>query len=319
MSDSGSKKSGAHPGLRVDPFRGYPVFIAEDRSNRPHQIDEACTDRCPFCAGNESDTPPPITQYADPSGEHPWLMRVVPNKFPALDPNLHEVIIEGPKHTTEFRKLPPAIVRQTIRVYRDRLRHHAKNPNVKYVQIFKNSGAAAGASLSHCHSQVIALPLLPIELEREIQACAEHWAKQKRSLLSDLISETSAEQDRVVIESDRYIAFTPFASRFPYQICLAAKSADACFGNQSDQQCDEFADMIQELLHRMAEVTNNAAYNIVLHNPPAHENNAGMQWRCDIFPRLGTAAGLEWGSGCFINTVSPESAAKSLRMANSAD
>jgi UDPglucose--hexose-1-phosphate uridylyltransferase len=176
------------PELRKDPIVGRWVIIATDRAKRPvaPKVDLPSNDGfCPFCEGREEYTPNEILAYRDRNtarNQPGWRVRVVPNKFPALQiegdlhkrgdgiydrmngVGAHEVILECPFHEVSMANLSEDNIREIFWVYRDRLVDLKKDRRLVYGMVFKNVGAAAGASLEHSHSQLIVTPIVPVNV-----------------------------------------------------------------------------------------------------------------------------------------------------------
>lgn len=337
--------------LRQDPVSQRWVIIAQDRENRPNEFVTLPTERiasqCPFCAGNESATPEAVAVYStghcQPHIGQPntWQVRVVPNKYPAVrsDVNgplqkhafgtrssaagIHEVIIEAPQHVASLTELDDDQVRLTWISYRDRLTEHARNERWRYGQIFKNVGAAAGSSIEHAHSQVVVLPHVPTDIQVELDSAQKYFAEHGRYLFSDLIERELEDRERIVDVNDDFVAFCPFASRFPYEVCVLPRRPRPRFqawshdGGRSmctDDEMGRMGGFVQKVLKRMEAVLNRPAYNFFLHTAPFDSlPHDYYHWHVEIFPRLTKAAGFEWSTGYFINPVAPEDAAAALR------
>ena len=331
------------PQYRQDPLSLRWVIVGSDRAARPQEFVERTVRRsdvgCPFCAGNEAQTPPPVQLYPALNGRAktvPWQIRVVPNKYPALTTEpaadldstsqngslhrqrtgfgQHEVIIESPEHLTSLTELSPANQRLVWQAYQDRLRALRQDGRFKYVQIFKNVGAAAGASLEHSHSQVVALPWTPDDVQNEVDRFAQHRTKTGQSLLSQIIDEELATGERIITQSQQLVAFCPWASRFPYQVCIAPRQQQATIEQLQAGETGELATIVGDVIGRIERTLGGASYNLILHTEPfdiaAHDH---YHWHIEIFPRLTKAAGFEWSTGCWLNPLLPEQAAAELR------
>ena len=327
--------------LRRCPLTRRWTVIAPARVRRPDVFhlgtdpDPEALD--PFESGNESSTPGEILAYrkaGTPADAEGWSLRVVPNKFPALsvegdlDPQAvglydrmsgvgaHEVIIECPHHESRTAKLSADAVRDTLQAYVDRLSDLRNDRRLQHAVIFKNTGALAGASLDHVHSQLVAMPLVPRELRTRLDACAAHHAARGRGLFADIVAQELADDARVVIDTPNFLAFCPYAARFAFETWIVPKFESADYAAVSRKQLEELADLLRDTLGRIDAALGEPAFNYVLHTAPFHEKPAaGFRWHFEIFPRLSRAAGFEWGTGSFINAVPPEDAAKALREA----
>jgi len=337
------------PELRHDPIQKRWVIIASERGRRPDDFprfeEELPSGFCPFCEGNENKTPPEITAVRRNGGapNHPgWEIRVVPNKFPALrieggldrkglgaydrmnGVGAHEVIIETPRHDLNMADAPVEHLERIIRMYRERLVDLLRDFRFKYVLIFKNYGAAAGASLAHPHTQIIATPVTPLALAEELTSAKEHYQDKERCLFCDLIQQELESGERVVVSGDQFIATTPFASRFPFEIFLAPRFHHHSFAEISDDMIHHLALTLKEVLLRIRKCLNNPPYNFLIHTIPnvkARPKRASywdtieldFHWHIELIPRLTRIAGFEWGTGFYINPTAPEDAAKFLR------
>ena len=240
----------AMPELRKDPIVGRWVIIAIERAKRPHDFKHqeqsvVETGACPFCEGNEGQTPPEILAYRDrgarPNGQG-WRVRVVPNKFPALKIEgslekrgegiydkmagigAHEVIIESPKHHVSMATLAEENIREILWVYRDRLVDLKKDNRLAHGMFFKNVGAAAGASLEHTHSQLIVTPTVPISVWEEMTGGLEFYNYRGRCIYCDIIQQELATESRIVLDTPYFTAFCPYASRFPFETWILPKA-----------------------------------------------------------------------------------------------
>jgi UDPglucose--hexose-1-phosphate uridylyltransferase len=333
------------PEYRQDPLSLRWVIVGSDRASRPQEFLER-TDRrsdlgCPFCAGHETETPEPVQVYPALNGRAkkvPWQIRVVPNKYPAVRTDVlpdassengnqngslhrqrcgfgqHEVIIESPDHVTSLSQLSANEQRMVWQAYQDRLCALRQDGRFQYVQIFKNVGAAAGASLEHSHSQVVALSWTPDDVQREVDRSAQHGRKTGRSLLTQIIDEELATGERIVAQTERFVAFCPWASRFPYQVCIAPRQQAGSIETLATGELGELSTIVGEMIGRIEGTLGGAAYNLILHTEPfdiaSHDH---YHWHIEIFPRLTKAAGFEWSTGCWLNPQPPEQAAAALR------
>jgi UDPglucose--hexose-1-phosphate uridylyltransferase len=326
--------------FRQDPLSRRWVIVGSDRAARPNEFVELPVARqpipCPFCAGNEHETPEEVRRYVLP-GASGWQVRVVPNKYPAVDvqqacpgclplgsslgspvPGFgrHEVIIESPRHLASFSELSDAETELVFRAYRDRLLALKSEGRYAYVQIFKNAGPAAGASLEHIHSQLLALPAVPEVVAQELASSAEHFAKSKKSLVQSIIENEIAAGERIVAQTGNCVAFCPFASRFPYEVWIAPAAHLARFELASDSLLAEVAQLVSQVIRRIESATSGGPYNYFLHTQPfTGAKDEHYHWHLEILPRVTKVAGFEWSTGCFINPCPPEAAAAQLRSA----
>lgn len=329
------------------------ILVPRDRTLRPHDFRLPAAERlptpCPFCAGREFETPSPLAVYPDDASSEPWRVRVVPNKFPAvqilptlpprdlpprklldeqfLEPRLdashhngvagrgvHEVVIESPRHATRFSELTPAEASDTVRAYRDRLRAHRQDTRLAYSLAFRNSGVTGGASLEHAHSQIIATEWIPANLRTELRYAREHHHDKERCLFCDLMEDELREGGRIVASTESFVAWCPFASRFAYEVWLAPRRHQAEFDGSSDEQLAEFTQILRDVVGRVERLSGSPGYNFWIHTSPfALRESAFYHWHVELIPRVSYQAAFEWGCGEFINAVAPEDAAHILR------
>ena len=325
--------------LRRDPVIGRWVIISSERGGRPSDFEPAepkpRTGFCPFCEGNEDKTPPEIKALRA-EGTLPntpgWRIRVVSNKFPALQIEgelnkrargiydtmsgigAHEVFIETPEHDKTISTLPFEHIRDLMWTYRERIRDLEKDKRFQYILIFRNSGQAAGASLRHPHSQLIATPTIPKRIMEELNGVRRYLDFKERCVFCDMVDEERAFRKRVVCENESFISFTPFAARFPFESWIMPKQHEACFKCVTDEQLPLLTEVMQGTIRRLDKCLNFPPYNYVLHTRPVNvEMDYCYHWHFEIFPRLTYIAGFEWGTGFYINPTPPEGAAEFLR------
>lgn len=326
------------PELRQDPITKKWVIIATERSKRPSDFpikqDKKKGGNCPFCKGNEDKTPPEIMAYREQGTNRDtpgWWIRVVPNKFPALQPGAsepekqnfyltrpgagaHEVLVESPEHDSSLANHSTQQIREIFHAWRDRYQALVNQDQIKYIQIFKNEGAVAGASLEHPHSQLIATPLIPPVVAEELTGSQSYHETQGKCIYCEMIKQETQEKTRLVAENEHFLVFCPFASRFPFETWVITKQHQASFEEIKDEQLQDMSEIIQGTIQKTAGLLNYPPYNMVLHSAPVGYNNvAYYHWHLEIFPRLTIVAGFEWGTGIIINPTPPETAAKYLR------
>lgn len=330
------------PQLRRDPVLGRWIIISRERRKRPTDfvIEEAKVlgGFCPLCPGNESFTPPEVLAYRSGTatlGDGPdWQVRVVPNKYPALKIEgdlgkeaeglydlmngigAHEVIVECPDHQDMFWSLPIEHLALVFRAYRDRLKDLERDPRFRYVMIFKNYGKAAGASLEHSHSQLIALPVLPRMLVSEFNGAESYFRYKDRCIFCDIIRQELQQNTRVVCVNDHFITISPFAPRTPFEMWILPRqhASGYCVHTQSQEMLTALAQIFSESLNRLEKCIPNVPYNFVLHTQPLRSGEMEhFHWHFEIVPKLTSIAGFEWGSGFYINPMPPEEATRYLR------
>jgi UDPglucose--hexose-1-phosphate uridylyltransferase len=328
------------PELRKDPITGRWVIIATERAKRPSdfvrdKVEIRGSGFCPFCYGNEAKTPPEIIAYrSDGSLRNSpgWSLRVVPNKFPALGIEgslnrqgeglydkmngigAHEVIIETPDHQKTLAMLSPRQIEDVLWAYRDRILDLKKDRRFKYIMIFKNHGEAAGASLEHTHSQLIALPVVPKRVREETDGARDYFKFKERCIFCDIIRQETESGIRVIADTPAFIAVAPFAPRFPFEIWIMPRVHQSAFEDSQKQEFEQLALVLKDMLMRLDKVLDFPAYNYIIHTSPIPESpNEHYHWHLEIMPKLTKIAGFEWGTGFHINPTPPEESAKFLR------
>lgn len=329
------------PELRRDPIIGRWVIISNERGKRPTDFrkeEEAKSDKgCPFCPGNEKMTPPEILAYGEPGRSRDsrnWWVRVIPNKYPALaiegalnrqgdgmydkmnGLGAHEVIIESPDHFNEITGMTDKQVEDILWVYRDRITDLKRDIRFEYILIFKNHGSSAGATLAHPHSQLIATPIVPKRVREEVNGAKNYFEYKERCGFCDIIRQEMTTGQRVIAENDGFIALSPFASRFPFEVWLLPKNHDSDYSNIQKHEAVNLAQMMKNVMGKINRVLDNPPYNYLIHTAPLKEPHLPhYHWHIEIIPKLTKVAGFEWGTGFYINPVAPEEAAKFLREA----
>ncbi len=327
------------PELRKDPIISRWVIISTERSKRPTDWDVQKEKKtggfCPFCPGNEDKTPPEV--YAiRPDGtaanSEGWIVRVVSNKFPALqiegDLNrrgegifdmmngigAHEVLIETPDHFLELADLPVNQIREVFWALRERMVDLGKDQRFKYVLAFKNHGKAAGASLEHSHTQLIATPIVPKRVIEEIEGAHQYYRYKERCIFCDIIRQEIQSEKRLVVYQNGFVAFEPFAARFPFETWLMPDIHQFRFEDMTYERTLGLAQIVKDLLQRLNKALDYPPYNFIIHTSPLHDQESReYHWHMEIIPKLTKVAGFEWGSGFYINPTPPETAATTLR------
>jgi len=355
----GEIKAKAIREIRINPVvPGESVLIATARSLRPKKDElpaphdgRSHVETCPFCRGNEDKTPPAIAQVP-PSGE--WRIRVVENLYPVLgddqqNPNLafglqqtidgygrHEVVIDHGSHGIRVHEMDEEHLGLLFSTYRDRMAAlFVANPSVRAVLVFKNFGPAAGASISHTHSQIVAMPIVPYNIEAEVRNSAAYHEKTGRCIFCSLIDEALTFEatfyDResgivrrkisvgqyIIERGRRFIAIKPFASRFEWEVQILPLAHEADYANLSADDAADLGRVFRRTMARLNAVLGGAQYNFFIHSLPRGPGVEALRpsyhWNIEICPRTSIPTGFELGSGLFMNTISPEDAADRLR------
>jgi len=336
------------PELRKDPIIGRWVIIATERARRPDQfsgqVQEAPVEKeCHFCEGHEAETPPEI--YAiRPKQTKPntpgWELRVVPSIAPFLGIEgdidrrgkglydlmngigAHEIIVETNSHTYNMADLSEEQIAKIITCYIDRIKDLEKDQRFKYVLVFKNHGwIAGGGSAKHSRSQLIATPVNPKRVKEELAGARFYYDYHERCVFCDLIKQELETKSRVILDLDGFVAVTPFAARFPFEVWILPKKHSCDFTSLDNNSRVNLGKAMKTVLSKLKKGLNDPPYNYILHTAPFRREKLGYwksidqdyHWHIEIMPRLTRVAGFEWGTGFYICPLPPEDAAKFLR------
>lgn len=329
--------------LRLNRATKEWIIVAAERAKRPHQflvksVKEKLSSyepTCPFCPGNEKKTPPAIYALRDKDTfpDRPgWRIRVVTNKFPALDPERrmrritgkffrttsglgkHEVIIETPQHNKSLATMSLKQVEEICFVYLKRYLALEKDRRFKLIIIFRNHGMTAGTSLRHPHSQVIALPLVPASIRHLLEEAMRYYDDHGSCVFCDMMSEELQAKKRIILKNERFVVFHPFASRTPFETWIVPKRHNASFGNISQDELKSMATVLKYVLKKLHDKLSDPDYNLIIRTAPIKDAQEDYyHWYIQILPRLTTPAGFELGSGVYINTSLPEDTAKFIK------
>jgi UDPglucose--hexose-1-phosphate uridylyltransferase len=330
--------------IRQDQATKRWVIIATERAKRPSDLAapepiaakaEEWSAECPFCPGNESKTPPEV--FADRAAGTPpdspgWRVRVMPNRFAALRPDgevavedpywfttvtgvgAHEVIVESPRHNANPATMSVEEIMAVLAAAGQRFNALKHDRRLSYIAFFRNHGLAAGSSLTHPHTQIIATPIAPTNVRLEIEEARRHYDDRMDCVYCSTVEREREAGDRVVLETDAYFAFEPFASRWPFETWIVPKAHASVFTVAALADIEPLAVVLRTVLGALYQALGNPAYNLVLHEAPLRDSCEDYyHWHIEILPRLATAAGFELGTGIWINSVLPEEAAAFLR------
>lgn len=313
------------------------VVVATERAKRPSDFVGSKTpktlpeysENCPFCPGNEQHTPTALYRYP---AEGDWNIRVVPNKFAALKPTdslervqegrylkfggfgYADVIIEAPLHNQTLGTLSEDNVLQVMKAYKARYDSLSADERVDLVTIFRNHGVRAGTSLEHPHSQIIATPLVPLRVREQLEETQRYSANLGSCVFCDIMKEEKKDGRRLVLETDHFVAFEPYASRSPFETWILPKRHQSVFGAIHLNELKDMAHSVRTILGKMYRGLNNPDYNLILQSAPTREEDVDYyHWYIRIIPRLTTPAGFEMGTGIYITTAYPEETADFLR------
>jgi UDPglucose--hexose-1-phosphate uridylyltransferase len=263
----------------------------------------------------------------------PWEVRVVPNLFAALTPDvdsgrkmdgrffrkmggfgIHEVIIESPSHNTPMALMAYEQAEKVLVTYQERYNDLKKNRQLRFITIFKNHGWASGTSLVHPHSQLVATPIPATYYHRKFDVAHDYHAEMGSCLYCDLITEELEKGERVVAETEQFAVLQPYASRSPYETWIIPKKHYASFGLYPTSHLAELARVLRDTLHCLYRELDDPAFNYTVDtSTTADEEDPYYHWHLRIVPRITTIAGFEIGSGIYISTALPEDTAIVMR------
>jgi len=337
--------------LRKDYLIDRWTVIATQRKKRPTDFKQTPEEKkqagvCALEPGNEHMTPPAVLVYLPTNGgikkdrdqnglrHKNWLVRCVPNLYPAFTPppeksekagaaekafvwdratGHHEVLIESPNHDEHPGTARLAQLIHVVSAYIDRLRELSSKPYVKYVSIFRNHGLEAGASLSHAHTQIIATPFIPKTVEEELSANEKTFKKDGHCAFCKIV-EKEEKSSRFIWKNSDYVIFAPWASVHPFEFWVFPKKHQCCLLDLSQLEVESLAKAMRICFGALKSLLSDPPYNYGFHQV-CFSDATHFHWHLEVYPRLSIWAGFEKSTGMFINVVSPEDAAASLREA----
>jgi len=332
--------------MRKDIFTDRWVIMEEHDELRPTDFHftkfARGTGFCPFCENNEFSTPPEVFAIRDrgssPNGPG-WSVRVVPNSRPRLriegelgrraealydlmnGIGAHEIIAETSRHDRSLHELNSEEISNVINAFRARILDLEGDRRVRYVLIFKNHGEGAGAhTISHSISQLVALPVTPRAVKTKLMIARDYFALKERCIYCDALQQELRGRKRLIAENEDFVAFAPFASRFPFEMAVFPKFHSSAFSRIAASQIENLAHILRDLLQKLDQRLGGPPYNLSLHDRPFLRPRGGywttieedFHWHIEILPQMFRITGFEWASGFFYNPVPPEVAARFL-------
>lgn len=316
--------------LRQDILTGEWVIFAGNRKKRPYDFVKKSVPKtvdskdCQFCPGNEHFTTNAVYQDG-PDGK--WKIRVFPNKYPAVSDEynvvdgenfynavngngVHEVVVDTPEHRALIHDFSENHIFEILKVLRERFVVISSDENIKYIQMFKNCGPDAGASIMHSHWQIIGVPVIPEKQSEMIKRNAEYKKKSGKCLICGIVEHEIKEKKRIIAESTNFVLFTPYASKMSFECYIAAKKHISSFADFNDEMLIELSKMIKMILSGVKTLRKDICYNLCFEDTPRGEDG---HWYMRIIPRMGNLAGFEHGTNSYINPVLPEVAAEYMK------
>jgi UDPglucose--hexose-1-phosphate uridylyltransferase len=226
----------------------------------------------------------------------------------------HEVIIETPRHEETLATMEDAAIEQVLWAFRERVQDLKQDRRFRYIIVFKNHGAAAGASLEHSHSQLIALPIVPREVRDEVDGARAHFAAKERCVFCDIVRQETHDRRRLIAENADMVAVAPYAPRFPFETWILPKRHQSLYEESARHEYAALARLLGDMLRRLNRALRCPPYNLLIHNAPLAEPASDFyHWHVEIIPTLTKVAGFEWATGFYLNPTAPEEAAEVLR------
>ncbi len=320
------------------------VIIDTENDDIPiaHKGEPEGPDACPFCEGNENQTPHEIFAMRDntPPNKPGWKVRVIPNINPILmvegelkkagvgvydmvtGVGANEVIVETPKHVAHLFELSENQIALVLETYRVRIDDLHNDKRLRYILIFKNYGRLAGAStMIHAHSDLIALPATPIRVKQKLNGAREYYDYKERCIFCDIIQQEIEMADRLIFQTDSFVVMAPYASRFPFEILVLPKRHSFSYKLIDQSETTDLAQVLKKTLMGMHGVLEDPPYNLILNDSPNLLPKSDywktikydFHWHIEITPRIYRRTGFELGTGFYINRFAPEKAASILR------
>lgn len=345
-SSSSAQTQNRSPEIRKDPVNNRWVIFSPARAKRPTDFkakspqNPNSNSSCPFCIGNEHECAPEIFRVPlDPKSD--WKIRVIQNLYPALsrdignkkecDPHgemrcvgdlgrvvtgfgFHDVVIESPFHSVQLQDLDPREVGEVLLACKKRIEQIKEYDLIKYVQVFKNHGASAGASMSHSHSQLLALPVIPPTVSARINSVKEYFDQTGKCCLCEV-----QPKDLQIDVTTHFISIVPFAATFPFEIWIIPQNHSSHFHELDNEKAVDLGGLLKLTLRKISVQLNNPPFNFMIQTAPLEVTDTQLaytHWFLQIIPQLAGVGGFEIGTGCYINSVFSEDAAKVLREVN---
>jgi len=332
--------------IRRDRLHDHYVLIAPERMRRPDTLDNSptiiSTDSCPFCEGNEEMTPPEIyaNRNNEPNTAH-WGVRVIPNLYKAVQIELedessidgmfesrpgvgaHEIVIDTPRHDCRLSTMEIAHIADWLYAISLRISDLREDKRLVYASVFKNHGESAGATQSHSHTQIIALPIMPHDALKLLDRGLQYYRRHGRGKVEDLLINEQRAEVRIISRRGDFTAFCPFASSYPFEVMIAPQRNLSSIDELNRDDIGHLARLVKEVFQRLESELGNFNYNLAFEMAPLNVNFENepffphlkkyYRMTIRIMPRIYRLGGFELSTGMLINPVAPEEAAKLLR------
>jgi UDPglucose--hexose-1-phosphate uridylyltransferase len=322
------------PEIRKDLIVSRWVIVATERARRPAAFIDPVSQQtdahnCPFCKINEQPllTKGSVKVFKSGTPFFSDAQALNRQKHGLYETSTswgsHEVVIETPQHIANMADLPLEDVQKVFETYAQRMLVHRRDHSIRYVLAYKNYGVAAGSRpIGHARSQIMAVPVNPLRVKDKITGAKRYFDFHERCLFCDLIRQERKDSTRVILENREFLAITPFASRFPFEVWVIPKRHNCDFAQGITGNESQLAQIMKELLLRFKVGLNDPAYNYMIHSAPFEAGGdykkyptieEDYHWHIELIPRLTRVAGFERGTGFYINSIPPEKTAEYLR------
>ncbi len=330
--------------LRKDILLGrWVAVLSESKSLSEYEL-PSCSNgtdsNCILCPGREHETPHEITSLKiDATLPNSWWVRVIPSFKPVFqiegdlgrkgvgiydkmnNIGANEIIIESPEHNKRPEDIGIEQMIRVLTVYRDRIADLNKDPRLRYILIYKNSGKDAGEMFSHPVSYLMATPVIPKKVKDELDNAKEYYNYKERCIFCDVMREELRVGDRIVLETRDFVGFCPYATEFPFESWIIPKKHSCAFHEITQEEIEDMGFILMTMLRKLRAIFKELPFNYYIHTAPSmvprrdhwHTLGEDFHWHLEIIPRLTKMSGFELGSGFYILPTSPENAAKYLR------
>lgn len=319
--------------FRYNKLTQHWVLFAPNRAKRPtdfNSFNKTTQDiqSCPFELGNESKTPNELLRIGDDTN---WKCRIVANLYHALSIEVepksykngsfenkngfgaHEVIIETPDHTKQMFEFNIDEFYDYFSIISLRLKDLKKDVRIKYFSLFKNYGENSGATMEHSHSQLIATPFIPKTTKKALHYYEKYKEDTERDFFDDLITDERTFKKGLLFENSSFIAYCPYASRYPFEINIIAKKNLSSLVDFNDVDIYSLSEVINFCFLKLHNTLGTPDFNMIIKNGDIQSQINPNRFHIEILPRLYKTAGFEIDTDIMINTFLPETAAKILK------
>lgn len=313
------------------------VIIAKEKSKKPEDFvirrvkkrHPEFLETCPFCPGNESRTPDEVFRVHGGKG---WNIRVVRHKFSKLSEEgerkrwdlgvkkgvsgvgIHELIVETPIHNLTTATMPIEQLKGVIQTYKERFTEIYKDPRVEYIIIFKNDGPSAGTSIEHPLSQIVGIPITPLQIRERYEASMKFFDETGDCLICKTIHDELQDGVRVLFNTEHFLSFIPYAALSAFHIWIFPKRHAGCFADIRPEEIQDLAVNLKSIMVKLCVGLDCPDFNYVIRSgKPSNANSEFIHWYMSIVPRVDMATGFELGTGMHVNSLVPEISAEFLR------